>query len=149
MNNKLQTYQEVFGMARDPSYAGGFNQRVYGDSFKDMVGSYDIGPRSAGWYKADEMIRDGRIYFVHPFPHSDSPRCHAFPYGGTWVCNGCERSRLDKPWWRIRAFKDGSAWCCVGEGFENLQASDNYAFGDTRDAAIAAYGQLMQSTEAA
>lgn len=46
--------------------------------------------------------------------------------------------------WRIRVFKDGAAWCCVGEGFKDLQESDNYAFGDTRDEAIAAYGKIMQ-----
>lgn len=146
---KLQTAQDIFVWPFDASFAGGFNQRVHGDSFSRTVDSWDCGPRANGWYKADEMIQAGRIYFVHPFSHGDSPRCHAFPYGGTWVCNGCERSRLDKPWWRIRVFQDGNAWCCVGEGFEDPQTSSNYTFGKTREAAITAYGELMQNMEPA
>jgi hypothetical protein len=140
--NKLQTAQDIFEWPYDTSFGGGFNQRVFGDSYQDAIDAWDRGARGNGWLKAEEMIQDGRIYFVHPFPHNC--RGDAFPYGGTWVCNACGQSRLEKPWWRIRVFKDGAAWCCVGEGFYDLQASDNYAFGDTRDEAITAYGQLMQ-----
>ena len=32
--------------------------------------------------------------------------------------------------------QDGDAWCCVGEGFVNLQESNNYAFGDTWGEAV-------------
>ncbi len=34
---------------------------------------------------------------------------------------------------------DGNSWCCVGAGFVDLQESDNYAFGDTREEAIDAF----------
>lgn len=147
MRTHLVTAQDIFRWPFDTSFAGGFNQRVFGESFADTTRAWDSAARGSGWWKADEMIQAGKIYFVHPFPHG-TDRCHAFPYGGTWVCNGCGQSRLEKPWWRIRAFKDGSAWCCVGEGFEDLQVSDNYAFGDTRDEAITAYGQLFQPVQA-
>lgn len=39
----------------------------------------------------------------------------------------------------IKVMKDGCSFCCVGEGFENLQDSDNYAFGDTFEDAISNY----------
>lgn len=35
--------------------------------------------------------------------------------------------------------QDGSAWCCYGPGFINLQESDNFAFGDTEEQAIQLY----------
>lgn len=31
----------------------------------------------------------------------------------------------------LKVIPDGNTYCCVGEGFVNLQESDNYAFGDT------------------
>lgn len=147
--SKLLFAQDVLRPGYETSVGCGFNSRVLGDTYiKCVDGAWDRGPRGVGWDKAEELIQVGRIYFVHPFPHSDSQRCHAFPFGGTWVCNGCLNSRLDKPWWRIRVFKDGNAWCCVGEGFVDLQESDNYAYGDTRDAAIEAYGTLMSAVPA-
>lgn len=45
----------------------------------------------------------------------------------------------------MKGMKDGNAWCCVGAGFENLQESDNYSFGETRAEAIENYGKLMLS----
>lgn len=36
-------------------------------------------------------------------------------------------------------FLDGNAYCVVGPEFVNLQESDCYAFGDTREEAIANY----------
>jgi hypothetical protein len=39
----------------------------------------------------------------------------------------------------VKVIKDGNSFCCVGEGFVNLQESDNYAFGDTFDEAIENY----------
>lgn len=145
--SKLLFAQDVFKSNYDASYAGGFNQRVLGDPLPSTFNAWDRGVRGQGWEAAEQLVQAGKIYFVHPFPHG-SGACGAFPYGGTWVCNSCGNSGLDKPWWRIRVFKDGSAWCCVGEGFEDLQASDNYAFGDTRDEAIEAYGKLMALTPA-
>lgn len=133
--------QDIFKnpQALGGEFCGGFNSRVHGQS---QLGQYDRGDRMQGFWKAEDMILAGEIYFTVPFPH---PPCHghAFEYGATWVCNTCERNHLDKPWWNIRVQKDGNAWCCIGEDFQNLQESENYAFGDTRDAAIEAYGKLM------
>lgn len=39
----------------------------------------------------------------------------------------------------IKVMKDGDFFCCIGEGFVNLQESDNYAFGDTFEDAISNY----------
>lgn len=39
----------------------------------------------------------------------------------------------------IKVMKDGNSFCCVGEGFTNLQESNNYAFGDTFENAISNY----------
>ncbi|WP_042372679.1 hypothetical protein [Bacteroides neonati] len=36
----------------------------------------------------------------------------------------------------LKVIPDGNTYCCVGEGFVNLQESDNYAFGDTFEEAI-------------
>lgn len=38
---------------------------------------------------------------------------------------------------------DGNAWCCYGENFINLQESNNYAFGDTREEAINEFYKVM------
>lgn len=89
------------------------------------------------------MIQAGEIYSVHPFPHAACTGA-AFAFGGTWACNSCNNDHLDKPWWRVRVMPDGDAWCVVGEGFQNLQESSNYAFGDTRQDALSAYAALME-----
>lgn len=39
----------------------------------------------------------------------------------------------------IKVMKDGCSFCCIGEGFDNLQESNNYAFGDTFEDAISNY----------
>ena len=145
--NKIQNACDLLPNVRDASFLGGFNQRVLGDPFNQTLDAWDKAVRGMGWHKANEMIMNGLIYSVHAFPHSDCP-ANPFPYGGTWVCNYCNRNNLDKPWWRIKVYKDGDAWCCVGENFEDLQASDNYSFGDSREAAIANYGRLMDAHSA-
>lgn len=127
--------------------AGGFNSRVLGVSRNSSADGYARFERGQGWDAADEMVRAGQIYFVHPFPHGKC-KSTGFVYGGTWACNGCNTDGFQKDWWKVRVFKDGTAWCVVGEGFENLQASDNYAFGDTRDEALAEYAALMESKPA-
>ena len=97
----------------------------------------------------------GKLFYVQPFKHKwgdDICKGHAFPYGGTWVCNTCNRSNLDAEWWKVKVYKDGNAWCCVNTDFEDLQASDDYAFGDTRNEALKNYETLMlkpKSSEAA
>lgn len=139
MKAKFVTAQDYFKSC-SVDVAMGFNRRVYGESFTEAVRQGEAGI-ATGWQIADDAIREGKIYYLHNM-HSDG-RCCAFPYGGTWVCNGCGNSLLNKPWWIIRVFKDGNAWCCVGEGFENLQESDNYAFGKDREEAINNYRALM------
>lgn len=130
------------------NFLGGFNSRVHG---VERLAAAD-GPmrfeRGQGWDKADEMIRTGNIYFIYPFPHGQCKQT-GFVYGGTWACNTCRTDGFQKPWWAIRVMKDGSAWCVTGEGFEDLQSSANYAFGDTREEALSAYAELMNRAVAA
>lgn len=130
---------------------GGFNSRILGHDYRETMANFNhgYGARSSGWYLADEMVRAGKLYAVHNFHHSHECNGHAFPYGGTFVCNECGRSRLDKPWWSIKCYPDGNAWCCVGLDFEDLQSSDCYAFGESYESAIAAYGDLMARPSAA
>lgn len=127
------------------SAGGGFNARILGDSYTEAMANcrWDYGARAAGWNLADGMVRAGKLYAVHNFHQSHECKGHAFPYGGSFVCNECGRAGLGKEWWTIKCYPDGNAWCCVGPDFEDLQASNNYAFGDSYDAAIKAYGDLM------
>ena len=129
----------------EAKYFGGFNSRIMGHDYQQTLAdaTCGVGETAAGWRMADKMVRAGKLYAVHNFHNSHECTGHAFPYGGTFVCNTCGRSRLNKKWWTIKCFADGNAWCCVGPDFENLQSSDCFAFGDTYDAAIAAYGDLM------
>jgi len=39
--------------------------------------------------------------------------------------------------------QDGNTWICKGEGFIDLQASTNYAFGDTKAESIKNYAELI------
>ena len=128
----------------------GFNRRIFGETHNEAFG-YPCAPDpagEAGFELADGMILAGKIYYVNRFAHkwgNDICKGSAFPYGGTWVCNTCNNSNLGKPWWKVKVYKDGDAWCCVGEDFEDLQASSNFAFGDTRDEALKNYETLMLS----
>jgi hypothetical protein len=42
-------------------------------------------------------------------------------------------------------FLDGESYCVVGPGFVSVEESDCYAFGDTREQAIANYAARMKS----
>ena len=92
---------------------GSFNARVMGDSWAKAVSGSPQGPiwaaRNAGWNLADSMIKSGEIY-------------------SKTIIKGKEIT--------FKCFKDGDSYCCVGEGFENLQESNNYAFGECFDSAI-------------
>ena len=122
----------------------GFNRKIFGETYADAF-QHARGEQYRhlyfGWTLADDMIHAGKIYSVHNF-HNSHSNCHgqAFLYGGFWVCNSCGGKGVDKPWWVIKVMKDGDQWCCVGEDFENLQESGNYAFGSTFDEAIKNYG---------
>ncbi len=127
---------------------GGFNTRISGGESDHR----DSREHRAGYELADSMIDAGKIYYIHEF-HSTHSKCaglvhgFAFQYGGSFVCNCCGGNRVERPWWKIKVFQDGDSWCCVGEGFENLQESDNFAFGNTKAEAIKNYGDLMWGRE--
>jgi hypothetical protein len=149
MNNKYQDGQEVLG-ANNGSAICGFNRRLDSPDLTEAFKyphEWKNGSMVAGWELADKMIAEGKLYFKHNFHYLDCPRGHAFMYGGTMACNTCNTDSFQKEWWKIKVFKDGSDWCCIGTGFENLQESDNFAFGDTRAEAIDKYGKLMHSME--
>ncbi|MEE8423856.1 MAG: hypothetical protein V3S49_04890 [Thermodesulfobacteriota bacterium] len=125
----------------------GFNNRIMGSVYNEVFKyphNYDM---FSGWEIAGKMIADGKIYFLHNF-HNSHSGCtgYAFQYGGFWVCNTCRKKSVDDKWWIIKVYKDGNAWCCVGEDFEDLQTSGNYAFGDTREEAIKNYGDIMHQS---
>lgn len=140
-------FSEHFMRYPGGSASGGFNARIHGYTYSQAMAGvqFDYAERSNGWLLADRLAREGKLFAVHNFHHSHECSGHAFPYGGTFVCNTCGRSRLDKHWWAVKCYQDGSAWCCVGLDFEDLQASDCFAFGDTYDEAIKNYGDLMVS----
>ncbi|MEB0133445.1 hypothetical protein [Pseudomonas sp. CCI2.4] len=146
---KIQYAFEIFNPnTLDAHFGGGFNSRVQGsDRFSTTDGAYR-NERGQGWDVADRMIQAGEIYFVHPFPHGNC-KLSGFTYGGSWACNGCNTDGFQKPWWKVRTMKDGNAWVVMGEGFENLQSSSNYAYGDTRQGALDAYAELMNQKLAA
>lgn len=135
---------------------GGFNARVHGYTWQQAMRGVPHGrsfsEREAGWELADRMIREGKLYYIHNFHNSHECQDHAFPYGGKFVCETCTFPgwpTLEKPWWKIKCYQDGNAWCCVGFEFEDLQASDCYAFGSTRDEAIKNYGDLYAKKKGA
>ena len=134
----MKTAQDILSKNTSGRIRGGFNQRIQGCKAPTGQGQNE---EMQGWNKADEMIRKGKIYYTHTFPHNC--RELSFKYGGSDVCNACGKSGLGKPWWNIRVFKDGAAWCVVGEEFTNLQESDCYAFGDTKELALDNYYKLM------
>lgn len=146
----FKTTQDVLPQYAGGAYAG-FNRRVYGSSYADAFkypNERQDREMVSGWYLADRMIDEGRLFYIRNFhvPPFASKGCFGFQYGGTWVCNGCGASNLDREWWKIKVFKDGNAWCCIGTGFEDLMASENYEFGDTREEAIEKYGLKVSST---
>lgn len=144
----METAQHIIPNA-SPIAGAGFNSRLFGLTFEETVGYHthptSIGSLSAGWNKADKLIKEGKIYYRHIFPHGN---CNSlsFAYGGSQVCNDCGRKDIDKPWWIVKCYPDGNTWCCVGEGFEDLQASENYAFGDTREDALHNYALKYQES---
>ena len=141
MSGKLLMAQDLI---ETPSghVRGGFNMRIQGHSVSDINQCNPRGPYSQGYFCADDMIRGGKIFYTQRFKCECGD--YPFPYGGSWVCNRCGLGNCKKDWWVIKVFKDGDAWCCIGLDFEDLQSSDNYAFGDTRQEAIDEYEKLMR-----
>ena len=149
MSEKFQYAQDVMRGNGGSAFAF-FNRRVLGETYQEAfqhAHERQDASAHAGWQLADKMIAEGRLYYIHNFHHShDECSGYAFQYGGSWVCNTCGKANLLREWWKIKVRKDGNAWHCIGVDFENLQESDNYAFGDTREEAIKNYGDLMKGS---
>lgn len=149
---KILNAQDLFDVGGE--WGAGFNTRISGWDYQEANGypAYPSADRASGWQRADQMIEAGKIYYYHRFRHiarGEVCNGYAFPYGGTFVCNECGWKDLKKPWMAVKVYKDGNAWCCIGTPFINLQASDNYAFGDTREEALNKYEALMHERELA
>ena len=139
-------YGQDFGLSG--TAGAGFNRRIQGDSYADCFQyPHERQDRDMnyGFNKADSLINAGKIPYIHNFHHSHGGCSgYAFQYGGYWVCKTCSQRGVDKPWWVIQVVKDGDQFMCHGPDFADLQASSNYAFGGTKEAAIQAYGDLMK-----
>lgn len=133
---------QIYGYIHS-SMIGGMNIRIEGGTFMDLREHYDHSDMYPYFNKADEMINEGRIFFVYPFK-CERERCPTrFQYGGFWACNSCNTHINTPDWWKIKVTKDGNQYCCVGNGFTNLQESDNYAFGETFQIAIDNYRNVI------
>jgi hypothetical protein len=138
---KLKYAQDLI-KTRNSSVSSGFNMFINGSpqiTFGD--GYHDAYARMQGWEFAEEMAKNGEIYFTHKF----KCECGGNPieYGGFWCCNSCGRKGVDKEWWKIKVEKDGKSFCCHGLNFKSLMESKNYAFGDTFEEAISNYEKVM------
>jgi hypothetical protein len=121
----------------------GFNMFIGGDkepTYADGSDWYDL---NQGYQFAKKMAKEDGIAFTKIFSCGQKS-CHPFKYGGFFVCNSCGKN-VEKDWWQIKVEKDGNAFCCHGLDFVNLQESNNYAFGNTFEEAIANYEALMLS----
>lgn len=115
----MKMAQDYMGRYSGGEARGGFNSRLYGDSrSKTMDGipspSERWGQRNAGWELADSMIWHGKIF---------------------------SRTKIGDKEIEFKCYMDGDAWCCVGPGFVDLQESDEYAFGETREEAIKSFSK--------
>jgi hypothetical protein len=118
---------------------GGMDIRIMGGSYQDLMKHWDARDMRPYFEKANEMIKDGRIFFVRPMRCKPNGCPTRFQYGGGWACNSCNTCINTPAHWKIKVMKDGNSYCCVGDGFEDLQSSDNYAFGYSFDGAISNY----------
>jgi len=102
---------------------GGFNARLQGQTFSQcmdgMPAGHRWGQRNAGWELAENMINRGEIF------------------SEIVTDNG----RVE-----FKCFLDGDSFCCIAPEFINLQESDCYAFGDTRQQAIDKFLMLPART---
>lgn len=138
----LKTAQDLI-KTNNSSVAAGFNMFIYGHqpiTFSD--GYYDAYDRMQGYEFAEKMAKENGIAFTKVFKCKEG-NCHPFQYGGTFVCNDCSSSGVDKYWWQIQVEKDGNEFCCHGLDFVNLQESENYAFGKTFEESISNYHHVM------
>ena len=148
----FKTAQYILKQPASSSAMAGFNRRIYGNSYAEAfhyLHERQDSAMCAGWELADKMIAEGRLFYQENFHRKPwaSEGCFGIWYGVGICCNGCGGAGLEREWWKIKVYQDGNAWCCLGTGFEDLQESDNYAFGDTREQAIENYGKLMAGLE--
>lgn len=131
----------------NPSICAGFNQFINGNSVPKRTDYGSVEQWSLetqGFEYAQNFVKEEGIAFTYVFKCNQSG-CFPFSYGGTFVCNSCNKSDVQKEWWKIQVEKDGNEFCCHGLDFINLQESNNYAFGETFEKAILNYGNLMSS----
>lgn len=116
---------------------GGFHYRLYGGDRHN----FDASSNSRKMFDlADKLIGEGKIFYVNNF----KCKCgsYRYQYGGGWACDYCQNCINTPPWWKIKVQKDGNMYICIGNGFKNLQESDNYAFGETEQIARDNYRAL-------
>lgn len=141
---KTLMYAQDLISTNNSSVIAGFNMFINGHppiTFAD--GYHDAYDRMQGYDYASMMAENSGIAFIYPFKCGGNESCHPFQYGGFFVCNSCGQEGVDKEWWKIQVEKDGNEFFCHGLDFENLQESENYAFGKTYDEAISNYHKLM------
>ena len=128
---------------------GGMSIRIQGGDYKELMKNHNARDMFPYFTKADEMIKNGRIFFVKPMKCKPNGCPTRFEYGGGWACNSCNTCVNTPEHWKIKVMKDGNAYVCIGNGFEDLQSSSNYAFGDTFEDAINNYEKLQWEKEIA
>jgi hypothetical protein len=147
---KLKIIMKNLKFAQDlikasPSTCAGFNQFINGGSEPKKADYGNVGQwylETQGFEYAKKMAKEDGIAFTYVFKCEKSD-CFPFSYGGTFVCDSCNKSNVQKEWWKIQVEKDGNEFCCHGLDFINLQESENYAFGNTFENAIENYCSLM------
>lgn len=118
----------------------GFEIRINGGDYSELTSDSDWRyGKNEGFEAAEKLIKAGKIFFVYPF-ECDADGCKGrFQYGTGWACNSCDTCISTPDWWKIKVMKDGNKFVCIGDGFINLQESDNYAFGNSFQDAINQY----------
>lgn len=143
MKEELKYSQDLIKTS-STSVMGGFNEFINGSREPKRTDYGDVSEwysRKQGYEYAKEMAREKGIAFRYRFKCGKNSNCFPFDYGGSFVCNACNNSGVDKEWWKIKVEKDGNEYCCHGLDFINLQESENYAFGKTFEEAIENYGK--------
>lgn len=115
----MKTAQDYLKETASGEARGGFNARLQGQTHHECMDGMPAGSRwgerNAGWDLANKMIMNGEIF---------------------------SRAKINGKEIEFKCFRDGDSWCCVGPDFVNLQESDNYAFGDSRDEAIINFSEV-------
>jgi len=141
-NEKILDAQDLIN-CHYPSVNAGFNTFIQGYTYSDLMDRYDFSEASQGFNKAEEMANAGAISFRKLFNCKCGGGTHL--YGGFIKCFKCDGDSSKVEWFNIRVEKDGNEFCCHGMSFENLQESENYAFGSTFQKAINNYEDQMRS----